>query len=248
MTASAASDVLVTLILAISTAGVGAAANVAAKSGKLGKAAKLLKKITETIKRTGNRHQVPKKDLGGGAGTTARTGSGARKGGIPEVESPKKKPDETKLREHDNSDKSGGPKKTSETTGAVTNLGRKSVGDNRKIFEELPVDGGMSGAYDHTTGKFILRPSTNKNPLPDGWVTQYGGHSQVLDDLAEATGESLKGTKNRVSGFYIVKEPDGTARFGWNSGQINPGSHGTRGVPPELQSEIKDSVVAALGL
>jgi hypothetical protein len=114
MTASAASDVLVTLILAISTAGVGAAANVAAKSGKLGKAAKLLKKITETIKRTGNRHQVPKKDLGGGAGTTARTGSGARKGGIPEVESPKKKPDETKLREYDTPDKSGGPKTTSE--------------------------------------------------------------------------------------------------------------------------------------
>lgn len=106
----------------------------------------------------------------------------------------------------------------------------------------------MSGAYDHATGKFILRPSTNKNPLPDGWVAQYGGHSQVLDDLAAATGENLKGTKGRISGFYIVKESDGTARFGWNSGQINPGSHGTRGVPPELQSEIKDSVVAALGL
>jgi hypothetical protein len=92
MTASAASDILVTLILAIFTAGVGAAVNVAAKSGKLGKAAKLLKKITETIKRTGSRHQVPKKDLGDGAETIAGTGSGAGKGGIPEVESPKEKP------------------------------------------------------------------------------------------------------------------------------------------------------------
>jgi hypothetical protein len=85
MTASAASDVLVTLILAISTAGVGAAANVAAKSGKLAKAGKLLKKITETIKRTGSRHQVPKKDLEGGAETIARTSSGAKKGGTPKV-------------------------------------------------------------------------------------------------------------------------------------------------------------------
>jgi hypothetical protein len=114
MTASAVSDVLVILIIAIFTAGVGVAVNVAAKAGKLGKAAKLLKKITETIKRTAGRHQVPKKDLEGGVGTTARTGSGARKGGIPEVESPKKKPDETKLREYDTPDKSGGPKTTSE--------------------------------------------------------------------------------------------------------------------------------------
>jgi hypothetical protein len=115
MTASAVSDVLVTLIIAIFTAGVGVAVNVAAKAGKLGKAAKLLKKITETIKRTAGRHQVLERNLEGGGGTTARTGSVARKGGVPEVESPKIKPDETKLREYDTPDKSGGPKTTTKT-------------------------------------------------------------------------------------------------------------------------------------
>jgi len=113
MTASAVSDVLVTLIIAIFTAGVGVAVNVAAKAGKLGKAAKLLKKITETIKRTAGRHRVPENNFEGGVGTTARTGSGARKGGIPEVESPKKKPDETVVNEYNASGEGVGPEETS---------------------------------------------------------------------------------------------------------------------------------------
>jgi hypothetical protein len=131
---------LVTLILAISTAGVGAAANVAAKSGKLAKAGKLLKKITETIKRTGNRHQVPKKDLGGGGGTTARTGSVARKGGVPEVESPKIKPDETELREYDTPDKSGGPKNTPETKKPEVKIRNRHLAGKKHPKTDVPFD------------------------------------------------------------------------------------------------------------
>jgi hypothetical protein len=55
---------------------------------------------------------VPKKDLEGGAGTTARTGSGARKGGVPEVESPKIKTDETVVNEYNASGEGVGQKKT----------------------------------------------------------------------------------------------------------------------------------------
>ena len=51
MAASAVSDIVVTVILAIVTAGIGAAANVATKSGKLVKVAKLLEKIAMTIKK-----------------------------------------------------------------------------------------------------------------------------------------------------------------------------------------------------
>jgi len=51
MAASAVSDIVVTVILAIVTAGIGAAANVASKSGKLVKVAKLLEKIAMTIKK-----------------------------------------------------------------------------------------------------------------------------------------------------------------------------------------------------
>ncbi len=51
MACSAASDIVVTVILAIVTAGIGAAANVASKSGRLVKVAKLLEKIALTIKK-----------------------------------------------------------------------------------------------------------------------------------------------------------------------------------------------------
>jgi hypothetical protein len=171
MTASAASDILVTLILAIFTAGVGAAANVAAKSGKLAKAGKLLKKITETIKRTAGRHQVPKKDLEGGAGTTARTGSGARKGGIPEVESPKdapkKKPDidDGGNKGYDAKEKSGGSetaplhssgelmgveKATPELLDAVKSKGRTidqalPGSDDLRYLDSMPAEAAVGG-------------------------------------------------------------------------------------------------------
>jgi hypothetical protein len=51
MAASAVSDVVVTVILAIFTVGAGAAANIAAKSAKLAKVARMLKKITSVLKR-----------------------------------------------------------------------------------------------------------------------------------------------------------------------------------------------------
>lgn len=63
MGVSAASDIIVTILLAFVTVGVGAAANVAAKSTRLAKAAKLLDKIAGMLKRTGHRHRIPKKDV-----------------------------------------------------------------------------------------------------------------------------------------------------------------------------------------
>jgi hypothetical protein len=48
MGASAVTDIVVTVILAIITAGVGAVANIAAKSTRLVKVAKLLKKLPQS--------------------------------------------------------------------------------------------------------------------------------------------------------------------------------------------------------
>jgi hypothetical protein len=148
MTASAVSDVLVILIIAIFTAGVGVAVNVAAKAGKLGKAAKLLKKITETIKRTAGRHQVLERNLEGGGGTTARTGSVARKGGVPEVESPKIKPDETVVNEYNALGEGVASKKTSEAPKEAYNR-RKHYGSSPTKSDRKAFDAGANDVVDH---------------------------------------------------------------------------------------------------
>lgn len=137
----------------------------------------------------------------------------------------------------------------SETTGAVTNLGTRTVGQNSDLFARLSPGEGMSGVFDHTSGNFVLRHSTDVNPLPEGSVFRYGGHADVRADLGAAIGEDLtSAASGRLSGFSISKQADGTVTFGWNSGQINPGSHGSRGVPESLRAAIEAAVKNTLGL
>ena len=63
MGASAATDIVVTVLLAIFTAGVGAAANVTAKSAKLAKVAELLASLAKVLKRIGYKHKLPGSDM-----------------------------------------------------------------------------------------------------------------------------------------------------------------------------------------
>jgi len=137
----------------------------------------------------------------------------------------------------------------SETKGAVTNLGTRTTAENSELFAKLQPGEGMSGVYDHSTGKFVLRHSTDAKPIPEGSVAQYGGHSNVRIDLGNALGEDLSNAvSGRLSGFSLQKQSDGSIKFGWNSGQINPGSHGNRAVPDSLRPGIESDVKAALGL
>jgi hypothetical protein len=118
-----------------------------------------------------------------------------------------------------------------------------------EIFSRLAPGEGMSGVFDHQSGQFILRHSTEQIPPPVGSVARYGGHQVVRNDLSAAIGEDLtSAASGRISGFSISKQADGSIRFGWNSGQINPGSHGDRGVPEALRSEIESAVRTALGI
>ena len=63
MGASAATDIVVTVLLAIFTAGVGTAANVAAKSTKVVRVAKLLERLARVLKRIGHQQKVPGSDM-----------------------------------------------------------------------------------------------------------------------------------------------------------------------------------------
>jgi hypothetical protein len=117
MAASAVADIVVTVILAIVTAGAGAAASVAAKSGRLVKVAKLLEKIAATLKRIGPRAKLL--DKGHDAASTAakvekKAANAARKKGVPDVDHPKpaQKIDKNAKKTYDEVENSSGPKKT----------------------------------------------------------------------------------------------------------------------------------------
>ncbi|NNK00560.1 MAG: hypothetical protein HKP58_09115, partial [Desulfatitalea sp.] len=95
MGASAAADIVVTIVLAVFTAGVGAAANVAAKSARLSRLAELLEKLAKMLKRTGHREWLPKKGRPGAIADPKKTSKGAKSAkGMPGVDDPPKKVDD----------------------------------------------------------------------------------------------------------------------------------------------------------
>lgn len=89
MGASASSDIVVTVLLAIFTAGVGAAANVATKSVRMVKVAKLLERLAKTLKRVGYRQKLSKKHVAGSKTSSVKKKPGKTKSGMPEPEMPK---------------------------------------------------------------------------------------------------------------------------------------------------------------
>ncbi len=112
MGVSATTDIIVTVILAIFTAGVGAVANVAAKSTRLVRMFKKLKKITTTIKKLAHNNKLPARIK-----TAAESASKRKKPkatstkGMPEVNTPKKL-DKVNKKKYDADDKLDGPKTT----------------------------------------------------------------------------------------------------------------------------------------
>jgi hypothetical protein len=107
----------------------------------------------------------------------------------------------------------------------------------------------MSGVFDSATGTFIMRRSTMAAEIPEGWVAQYGGHGAVRQDLAAALGEDLtSAAPGRLSGFSVTKGANGDAQFGWNSGTINPASHGSRAVPEAVRPQIESAVRGSLDM
>ena len=123
MAASAVADIVVTAILAIVTAGVGAAANAAAKSGRLTKVAKLHEEIAAILRRSGPEVKFLDKEhetIEAVATVEKQASIAARKHGIPEIKIPyaAKKIEINSLEEYGAVQKSPGPKKT---TAGLTN-------------------------------------------------------------------------------------------------------------------------------
>ena len=94
MGVSGSGDIILTIILIIFTAGVGAAANAAIKVKRLEKIASILSKLAKIFRRIGPRHRLPKLNKKGcaSAKNTAKLAAKKKKG-IPGLDSPKKKGD-----------------------------------------------------------------------------------------------------------------------------------------------------------
>jgi hypothetical protein len=141
---------VVTLLLAIMTVGVGAAANVAAKAPRLAKLAKLLEKLTGILKSAGPLHHLPTREVPGSAAATPRSGSSKppsrnalQGGGMPEVQTPQNKPatggrrdpiDKSKEKNYKESDKTDGSKKTTEPARKQNELRNKTANE---LYEEI---------------------------------------------------------------------------------------------------------------
>jgi hypothetical protein len=130
MGTSAVTEVLITVLLAIFTAGAGAAANIAAKSGKLVKVFNLLKKITITIKKISPNPKLldRSKDAAAKAKITSKATTKSDKG-MPDVDSPKQAEDLDKIGEKEyGDDKNDGLKTTQKKT-------------TKKNFDDLKAQG-----------------------------------------------------------------------------------------------------------
>jgi hypothetical protein len=194
--ATAASDIVLTILLAIMTVGVGAAANVAAKAPRLAKLAKLLEKLAGILKSTGPRHYLPTKEVPGSAPATTRGGSSkpssrnARQGGgMPEVQTPQNKPapgaprdpiDKSKEKDIGENDKIDGPKKTQKKLRkppASLNEAIKKLGEARERlfsngFKPKYSDSQLKAmaAKGEVNDRFVVRFMESKYAKGDGYL------------------------------------------------------------------------------
>ncbi len=150
--AEAASEVVINILLAIFTAGVGVAANVAAKSGRLIKVAKMLERVAGSLKRMKSLGRMPKKRIGGGKkGTKAKAIENSKGKGPEQPRTPEKKAvvDDDKKKVYSGKRENDGLKTTAGGTNRAVGGTRASVhrvvtDDEIKIlkkeFEELGGD------------------------------------------------------------------------------------------------------------
>jgi len=106
------------------------------------------------------------------------------------------------------------------------------------ILEGHVAPQGVSGVFDASTGRVLLRPSTEEAVIPEGWVARGGGHAEVS--------AALGGNRASHSGFAAILQENGSLNITWRSGTLNPSSNNYY-VPARLRSSIMDAVEDATG-
>lgn len=182
MGVAGASDIILTVLLAVFTAGAGAAANIAAKAPRLLKIFKMLGKITSTLKKINLGPELPpiSKKAASATTTTKKQTKSSTKKGVPEVE--KLKPDVDKKGEkgYGDNNKGSGPKTTQKKLRkppASLNEAMERLGEARK---RLASDGFRPKYTDsqlkamatkgEVNDRFVVRFMESKYAKGDGYL------------------------------------------------------------------------------
>ena len=200
MGASAVTDIVVTVILAIITVGAGAAANIAAKSTRLVKVAKLLKKITAVLKKTSPGTKILDRGKGGAkkAKNAKKTPTTTNKG-VPEVEKPKptEKVDNKNKKGYGENDGGVGPKTTDD--GADKTVAVKKQKEN------------IAGTSDEAAEKALSK--YNSQSIEEN--REYGGLIYKDANGQYSHTDGIRGSIDGVSPWSGEKIPSGTDEVGY---------------------------------
>jgi hypothetical protein len=114
------------------------------------------------------------------------------------------------------------------------------------FFNNFQEGSGFSGVYDPVTGHFIIHPSgdtlLNDGTVPVDLVSQYGGHAEINQQLANQ-GIDPSGTV----GFTVFYDGPGQLSVSWNSGSVNSVNFGNRAAPIEYRQGIIDALHNSTG-
>jgi hypothetical protein len=126
--------------------------------------------------------------------------------------------------------------RTSETSGALTNLGADAQTANRLLLEGFESGQGFSGVFDEATGAVLAAPSTRAADIPLGWVSARGGHAVVSGRLDQVIGAAA----GRRAGFTAFLEADGSLGVEWLSRSVNGAAN------PFVPESMRPSILQAL--
>jgi len=119
-------------------------------------------------------------------------------------------------------------------------------------FDDFAPGQGFSGAFEPSTGRVSMRPSSaDPNVTPPGFASRNGGHLDAGADLVPGgrAGASAAGERGQLQGFTGFLEEGGGLRLEYSSGGLNgrnPAYPG-RTLPDDLQGPLREGVEAATG-
>ena len=100
---------------------------------------------------------------------------------------------------------------------------------------------GFSGVWSSTRAKIAMRPSTENQPIPNGWVDRSGGHRTVADEFFPST------NREHLFGFTVIKIGNNTVKVEFFSRSMN-GNYPGNLVPEPFRPLIVQKVAKETGM
>lgn len=136
-----------------------------------------------------------------------------------------------------------------ETTGALSNLGRRGFSRTAATLSDFGEGAAFSGVFNPATGRFLATPSGTtrlaSGATPQNLVPRRGGHHLVEGELNTLTGAS----RGQNVGFTVHIQPGGGLGVEFFSRSVNGANAAFAGfvAPASIQSLIMDALRTATG-